>query len=378
MRFFKSVFLCLFSLSAFCQKEKMATISFNTANVKLAEGMYIEIEKYQNDSGIYKLLKKINIVKPEFSIAMKVDEPIDCRMFLKMNDSILYVSNPFYIANEVIAISFDTKDVMIRSRQNDFYQRNSLLYFALPATIMNEKGFSFQLLKSAYELPILPFNQYLLRLKILEYENNVIDLTKANRSYYRTLTALYNIRGRLTPKTLETCQNILKPYWKNTSFFKQLEEYIIQEKKIFVGEQLPVFTLLDEDLNECQSIGLYSLHDFTLLDFWASWCGPCRAQTKVIQAMYPGIDTGRMQIVSVSIDEDKKKWMQAVRQDSMVWNSYIDRKGGWDGSVAKNFNLTYIPANVIVDKTGKIVAVNVTTEWLKDFMIVNGVMKNGD
>lgn len=154
MRFFKSVFLFFFSLNAFCQQEKMATISFNMANVRLAKGMYIEIERYQNDSGNYNRLKKIDIVKPEFSIAMKVDEPIDCRMFLKMNDSILYVSNPFYITNEVIVISFDNQDVIIRSRQNDFYQRNSLLYFALPATIMNENGFSFQLLKSAYELPI--------------------------------------------------------------------------------------------------------------------------------------------------------------------------------------------------------------------------------
>ena len=94
--------------------------------------------------------------------------------------------------------------------------------------------------------------------------------------------------------------------------------------------------------------------------------------------MYSAIDTGRMHIVSVSIDEDQKKWMQAVGQDSIVWNNYIDTEGGWDGSVAKNFNLTYIPANVIVDKSGKIIALNVTTKGLKDFMIEHGVMKMGD
>jgi thiol-disulfide isomerase/thioredoxin len=368
--------LLLISFNSFCQKEKKAIITFNTSKVKASRNnLFIEIQKYQRDSGNYVLLKNIKVVKPIFSITMQADEPIECILSLKSKDSFLSGTNPFYISNEPISIVFDKSKVFVKSRQSDFFQKNYLVYLDMPSAVRNEYGFKFSLLKKAYELPDTPS---ILVFKIKEYENNVIDLVSANKSFYRTLTALHNIRSELTPKTLETCFKILKPYWKNTTVFKQLEEYIIQEKKIFIGKQLPVFTLLSKELSEWQSTGFYNQHDFTFIDFWASWCVPCRAQIKTIQAMYSDIDTSRMHIVSVSIDEDKRQWMDAVKQDSTVWSNYIDTKGGWNGNVAKNFNLTYIPSNVIVDKTGKIVALNVSVEGLKDFMFEHGVIKKSE
>ena len=377
MRYFILSFVLLISINAFCQKSKMATITFNTMQVKAkGKGMYIEIQKFQEDSGNYVVIKKIKVIKPIFSISMQANDPITCKISLKKSDSSYYDSWSFYITNEPISVLFDTSEVILKSRQNDFYQKNARVYLDMPVTIVREHEFSYSLLKQSYELSLLPrYKYFILELKIKEYENNVIELVKINRSYYRTLTALYNIRDRLTPKTLETCFKILKPVWQGTSFEKKLEEYVAQSKKIFIGKELPNLTLLNKNLIRSQSKDFYSQYDFTFIDLWASWCVPCRAQIKEIKLLYGNMDTTRMQLISVSIDDDKTEWLNAVKMDSITWQNYVDTKGGWEGTVAKNLNLTYIPSNVLVDKTGKIIMLDLSVEQLKVFMDEHSIIK---
>jgi len=103
------------------------------------------------------------------------------------------------------------------------------------------------------------------------------------------------------------------------------------------------------------------LHDLkgkvVLLDFWASWCGPCRRANKGFASLYAKLKSKGFEIFSVSIDDEKVAWLQAIAADKITWLQVND-KGGWYAPVAAAWKIEQIPATFLLDKQGKIVALD--------------------
>lgn len=93
----------------------------------------------------------------------------------------------------------------------------------------------------------------------------------------------------------------------------------------------------------------------TLIDFWASWCGPCRAEMPSVVKTYDAFHKQGFEVVGVSLDNDKEAWVKGIDQLKMSWPQMSDLKG-WGCEGAKIYNVRSIPANLLVDQTGKIVA----------------------
>ena len=94
-----------------------------------------------------------------------------------------------------------------------------------------------------------------------------------------------------------------------------------------------------------------------LLDFWASWCGPCRTANKGLIKLYPKFKDKGFEIFSVSLDNDKEDWIKAIKKDKVTWFQVID-PGGWETPTAVNWRIDALPTSFLIDKEGRLVAMD--------------------
>ncbi|MBK6815762.1 MAG: TlpA family protein disulfide reductase [Saprospiraceae bacterium] len=116
---------------------------------------------------------------------------------------------------------------------------------------------------------------------------------------------------------------------------------------------------------------IFSLSDYKgkyiLLDFWASWCGPCRAENPNMLKAYKKYKKWGFEIIGISLDVDKRKWIQAIKEDNLPWKQVSDLKGG-ENKVALLYGIESIPMNFLIDPNGIIIAKNPRGEDLEAFL----------
>ncbi|MFN0031295.1 MAG: redoxin domain-containing protein [Flavobacteriales bacterium] len=93
-----------------------------------------------------------------------------------------------------------------------------------------------------------------------------------------------------------------------------------------------------------------------LIDFWASWCGPCRGENPNVLKAYSKYNKDGFEVFSVSLDRDKTKWEEAIAKDGLVWPGHVSELKHWDCTAARSYGVSSIPKTFLVDKDGKIIA----------------------
>lgn len=135
------------------------------------------------------------------------------------------------------------------------------------------------------------------------------------------------------------------------------------KSQLRVGEAVPEIELPD---TKDSLIKLSSLNGkVVLIDFWASWCAPCRAANPYVQKLYSKYKDKGFEVFAVSLDKKKNEWLKAIRQDKMKYTQVIDNSG-WNSKVAERYFVDFLPTNFLLDKTGKIVAINLDGKELFD------------
>lgn len=120
-----------------------------------------------------------------------------------------------------------------------------------------------------------------------------------------------------------------------------------------VGSMAPDITLASTDGSQV-SISSFK-GKYVLVDFWASWCGPCRRENPNVVEAYNKFKDKNFTVLGISLDEDRSKWMQAIEKDELTWTHISDLKG-WESAAGRLYGVQSIPANFLLDPQGKIIA----------------------
>ncbi|WP_455628706.1 redoxin domain-containing protein [Parabacteroides chinchillae] len=259
----------------------------------------------------------------KFTFKGEVDQPL---LFGLATDQMDYPVQ-FFIENVNMNVAVDPEGETItveNSPINDLFREN--------ATKVFEKGYNIDSLVNKYpSSPVAAFFLY----RYFTYQLPLQQLTET--------------RNQLS-QNLADC-----PY------VKDLDAIIEQLNHVQIGQKAPEFSLPD-------TAGvIVSLSDFkgkyVLLDFWASWCPPCRKENPNVVKAYQKYKDKNFTVLGISLDKDKGKWLKAIEDDQLTWTHLSDLKY-WDSEIPALYGIRGIPANLLLDPDGVIIAKNIKEEEL--------------
>lgn len=183
------------------------------------------------------------------------------------------------------------------------------------------------------------------------------DFVKENPASYVTPHFLSGLQYGKDVEQLDSMVNALDPKLLEVKEVIALKERITKLKTVAIGQIAPDFTQNDVDGNPVKFSDIYSKNELTLIDFWAAWCGPCRGENPNVVAVYNDYKDKGFSVFGVSLDKEKDKWLQAIKDDNLTWD-HVSDIAGWNNAAAKLYAINSIPASLLVDKNGKIIAKN--------------------
>lgn len=167
---------------------------------------------------------------------------------------------------------------------------------------------------------------------------------------------------RLTPEELTYNMGLLDTSFRNTQYLKVLTELIGTLKSVEPGNKAKDFELPDTTGVPVKLSSQFG--KVVLLDFWASWCPPCRAENPNLVKIYNKYKDRNFTIFSVSLDKKKEAWLKGINDDHLSW-THVSDLAFWNSSAAKLYGVRAIPSNVLLDKSGTIIARNLIGEELE-------------
>lgn len=346
-----------------------------TGTAKGIENGKTIILKTQDPSGMGGLIN-IDTVKVEngkFEITGKVTEP----SFYILQLETIQQPVPFILETGEINIEID-KDSIQNSKISGTYNNDEYVKFNDEMKVVQKKLMDFQknntlkMNQAQQTKDTATINSLMAEYQKLQQEVGEKSKTKYisySETHPKSLISALIIQSMLADpsadlKKAEKIYNSFDEELKNTKPGKAIKERLTAINSSVPGApaapaapaanwRAPEFSAPNP---EGKVISLkQSLGKVTIIDFWASWCGPCRRENPNVVAIYKEFHSKGLNIIGVSLDQDASKWKEAIAKDKLTWNQVSNLKG-WEEPIAAQYKVEAIPATFILDASGKVVA----------------------
>ncbi len=189
----------------------------------------------------------------------------------------------------------------------------------------------------------------------------IVEFALANPNSYFAMYSLSEANYLAKPEVILSVFNKMSEALRLSYNGQSLYKMLSADKVTALGATAPNFTQKDVD-GKPVSLSDYK-GKYVLVEFWASWCAPCRAESPNLLKQYAAYKDKGFEILGVSVDSDKAKWLEAIKKDGLTWTQVSDLKG-WESDARKVYGISGVPANFLVSPDGKIVGAHLTGEKL--------------
>ena len=198
---------------------------------------------------------------------------------------------------------------------------------------------------------------------ISSFQNKARTFVQKNPTEFASLLGIENLDPEKDFALYQLVEKGLSKKYPTSEYVTALSRRVNEMNKLNIGTLAPEIKLQD---TKGVFFSLSSLKGkIVLIDFWASWCKPCRAENPNVVKVYEKYKSKGFEILGVSLDKDRDAWLKAIEEDKLAWKQVSDL-ALWNSIVVQLYNITGIPYTVLVDKDGKIIAKNLRGEELEN------------
>ena len=202
-----------------------------------------------------------------------------------------------------------------------------------------------------------------------QLDDNNFDISEYIKANPNSLVSAYilyrNYSYRLTPSEIQENIALLDSSLYQTPYVQVLKEVKSKKESVEIGKKAPDFAAATPDGEVVSLADVLKDHNYVLIDFWASWCGPCRRENPNVVAAFEKYKDQGFTVFGVSLDKNKENWIAAIQKDKLNWTQVSDLKF-WDSEPAKLYGVRAIPSNFLVDKNGVIIAKDIKGDQLEE------------
>lgn len=377
-----------------CQLDKGYTIKGSIRGD--VEKARVYLQKQEGNEVV--VVDSAEIMNGHFLLEGKVDYPglytiiIDRTPEGQRSNPRLKTRSNFYLENSDITFTGD-----IETLPGFYYNPNKE---RVEATIT---GSSVQQLKEKYNALMRPYNKQLKKLNrryIEEYltpyfeehventetgiaivkdevalnEKMLNDKLTFIRDNVNSVVALdlvsYFFTGMYVDFTIDEINEMVSwfaPDWEGNPLYTKLKKQAEDAKRVALGEKFKDIKLLNPEGELVQLSAMIEPGKYNMLEFWASWCGPCRGEIPHLRRVHQEYKARGFNIISISVDSNDKDWKKAMEEEGMVWTQLRDSKG-MNGEVKRVYNVLGVPTCIVLDKDNRIFKTNMRGAYLDAFL----------